>query len=346
MADSHSDDETPSQNPTNTMMSILKSLNEGFNELKNNSKKQEARMSALENKLTKPPPETVHAQAPGSQGHGQANRAPVAATDGGDNCSVGDLFEASQLSMEEMEEPVDLLEFEMDDIITTDTMGPEINNDLAGSLKKSLLGTDDKEKLNNLIANNPRPSNLPELVVPMMNKEVKAESIHVINKESQLCALHKNVTAALSIMTEVVNDVGKSEGRRLERKEIFNKSSQVISLLAATHKGITFARKLNVKHSLAQNIQHLCSKDHVDSTRRRDNDQIFEEDLSNEVDFAFRRQRVAQKIAPKNYKGRGRGQYRNPRSRGVGKSQTYKNRSRGGSATRGRGRARPRAPHF
>ena len=238
------------------------------------------------------------------------------------------------------------LVLERNDIITSVEFGADINEELAYSIKKSLLATDDKVKLSKLIENNPRPGNLPELAVPVMNKEVKPENIHVINKESALSGLHRNVTAALSIMCEIVNDVGKSEGRKLERKDIFEKSSQVVSLLASTHKGLTFSRKMNVKHSLASNIQHLCSREHIDSVKRRTNEELFEEDLGNEVDCAFRRQRIAHKIVPKNYRGRGRGQNRNLPPRSVGKYTKPKSKNRNDSVSRGRGRGRPRTPHF
>ena len=128
------------------------------------------------------------------------------------------------------------------------------------------------------------------------------------------------------------------------REELFDKSNEVICLLASTHKDLTMSRKMNIKQSISHNLQHLCTRDHVEKRNRRYNEDLFEEDLGCEIDAAVRAKRVVQKVGSKNGMGRGRGYNRNPPRRGVGK-MNYKKKNQSRSSSKGRGHARSNAQH-
>lgn len=335
MADA-SEDERPStpHNNDSVILAMLKTINGNLNELKDNDKKQEARMDSLERRVALPPSENAHSQSNDDQNMSDND----------------DFFQPSQKSLgkadEDLRQDCPHMEFSFEDIISSAKVGEDIDERLAVSLKKALLGVDDREKLAKLIEKNPRPGNLPELVVPTLNKEIKPDNLHINSKENQLCGIQRNITSALSILIEILQDVGKSDDRKLERGDIYAKTNQTISLLASSHKSLTMARKLNVKYTLASGIQHLCTKEHVDNSKRRRNEELFEEDLGNEVETAFRMRRMVQKVAPKNLRGRGRGQFRNPQPRGgrLNSNQFQGNKKRSGSSSRGRGRGRLLGP--
>ena len=341
MADSEDEHRSPpSRNDSAQLLAMMKAMSDNVNELKDNGRKQEARLNSLEKKLTAPPSDNNVAH----------NSQSMHVDEGSDN---DDYFQPSQKSFGKADEVlVDVspqMEFQFEDIISEVKVGENVDDQLVVSLQRALLGVDDKEKLAKMVEKNPRPGNLPELVVPMLNKEIKPD-MHIINKENQLCGIQRNVTTALSILIELLNDVGKSEDRKFERADIYSKTNQAITMLMSSHKGLTMARKMNVKYSLARGIQHLCTRDHVDHSKRRRNEDLFEEDLSCEVETSFRMSRTVQKVASKNGqgRGRGRGQFRFPQAaaRGVGRTYQYSNKKKSGSSTKGRGRGRPLGPQF
>ena len=329
------DDEDQNTDTSKTMLALMKSLNQSFNELKSQNNDVVSRLEALE-KAHPPPPTPT----------------PAVAHDISDQASIGDAFENSHDS--DNEGAVEALAWEIDDTIAANHLGPEVADGVANFITKSMLGVDDKAKIEQIHVDNPRPSNVPALVVPELNKEIKISDINVTIKDGQLASVQRSVCTAMSILGDIVSDIGIGDpsSRKYERQQVFEKTNQVLSLLAASHKGISMARKLNVKPVLAPNLQFLCTSNHIKHEENRSsNTFLFDEDLGCEVDKAFRMNKISSKVS-KNFKATFRG---GRSSRDSGRGAPYQKRdwrsnrpSRGSGPKdrglpRGRGRGRGRA---
>ena len=306
-----------------TLLTIVKSLNETVNEMRKESVDVAKRLQAIEASQCRSPPQA---------------QADIRA-------EQSDLFERSEevhLSEAEAESEVDM---EASNIVQTKNTGDSIKNKLAVTLNEGLVGVDDNLVLNKLHEANLRPSNLPNLIVPKLNEEIQVSDTTLI-KENNLCSVQKNLCTAITIMSRILDDQGKVN-HKFTREDIFNKTNDAISILMTTYKDVTFSRKLNIKHLLSDNIKHLCTKKHINEDERSSNSRLFEEDLGHELDKAVKSRRVARKIS-KNYRGRApsRGSFRFGNGKGQSVRGNYlKNRGlRGGGVAR-RGRPQGPKPH-
>ena len=329
MADSHSDKEETSD----TVVSLLKSLNDTVTKLDRRIVSLENDMKNHDNHSNPPSPRTsVHAHE----------------DDRIHNAHTHTAFEPSLPSENEEDDSESELTFK--DTIFAKNVGDNINEPLAQALQISLLGVDDTKKIMNIHENNPRPGNVTGLIVPELNKEIGAtdKPISVTSKENQLCGIQRNLCTAISILSNILNDVGKRKNRTLSREDIFQKTNDAVSVLAAAHKGVNLARKMNIKPILSQNIQFLCTKSHTSEEDRSSNKFLFDEDLGSECDKAYKQRRVIHRIS-KNFGAQGRGSFRNGAGRGSSQIQrgvSARSRSQRGRSysRRGRGNPYPRTP--
>ena len=263
MADKDSEGERETQA---TMLALLNTLNDNVNKVMNQNKKFEERINSLENNHSTPP----------------SPKASETHEDARDN-----LFEDSDKEDTDDDSELDLT---FQDTIFQKKVGENIREPLANAIQMSLLGVDDTKKLVNIHEQNHRPGNVAGLIVPELNKEIVStdKTPAITAKENQLCGIQRNVCTAISIMTNILNDVGKSKNRTLMREDIFHKTNDAISVLAAAHKGLNLARKMNVKPVLSHNIQYLCTKAYSVEEDRSTNSLLFDEDLGNECDKAIR----------------------------------------------------------
>ena len=309
------------------MVSLMRSLNESVKTLdesvktlKNDNKVILDRLEALE-----APP----------QGHTGSLKEPVSSIRIRESQSR-DIFEASsELSGNDSE-----VDIEAHSISFNTKTGPKIGNKLADTLNHDLVSQDDGTQIMKLREDYVRPENLPNLTVPKMNEEI-TPSDFVLHKEQNLCNIQQGINTAIAVLTDVLNDQSKVK-HKYNRHDIFNKTNDAVSMLMHTHKTVTLARKMNIKHMLQNNIQHLCTKKHVKDVNRKSNNELFEEDLSNEIDRSFRNKKVTNKVT-KNFRSgapQGTPQFR------FGQNHRTSSRDRvalrGGVSRRSRGRIQSR----
>ena len=307
------------------MVSLMRSLNESVKTLddsvktlKGDNKAIIERLEALE---APPPRNSGSLKEPDSPLYGRESR---------------DIFEASASEMSGTDSEIDI---EAHSISFNTKTGPKIGNKLADTLNNDLVSQEDGTQIVKLREDYNRPENLPNLTVPKMNEEIIPTDF-VLQKEQNLCNVQQGITTAITVLTDILNDQSKVK-HKYNRHDIFNKTNDAVSMLMHTHKNVTLARKMNVKHMLQNNIQHLCTKKHAKDANRKSNTELFEEDLSNEVDRSFRNRKVTNKVT-KNLRGGAQG---TPHFR-FGQNHRMSSRDRGalrgGASKRSRGRIQTR----
>ena len=264
----------------NSVMALLKSMNESLSDIKEQNKALSQRVEKLEKKRLpspslKEPKEVPEPVSLSDQEHDQDD-------------------DAFQVSEEEKLDSDSDLELDFNDTIFSKKVGDNLNEKLAKAIDTSLLGTDDYEKMRRIYEENARPNNITSLIVPELNKEISVNDLQVMNKEKQLANVQRQVCTAMSILGDVMNDVGKNKNRKYDREKIFSKANEAMCVLATTHKSISYSRKLNIKSVLSPNLQFLCYKDQQKETRFS-NDFLFEEDLGTELEKVIRTKRVSNK---------------------------------------------------
>ena len=210
---------------------------------------------------------------------------------------------------------------------------------MAITLNNGLVSQDDGTQIMKLREEYNRPENLPNLMVPKLNEEL-APSDFALQKEVNLINVQQGITTAISALTEVLDDQSKVK-HKLSRHDIFKKTNDAVSMLMNTHKNVTLARKMNVKYMLQNNIQHLCTKKHAKEENRRSNEELFEEDLGNELERSLRRRKVTNKVT-KNFRSGAKG---TPQFRfGQNQKISFRDRValRGGVSKKSRGRIQTR----
>lgn len=344
MADS---DHENSNDSSSQMLSFMKTMTEGFNDIKQQNKSMMARLEVLENKRS--PPST----ASDAMQCAQKTNGSASVTSEQIRNEVDDLFEASEAEEEVRGDNVPIqkepeLEFTVTDTIFSKKTGTSISEGLSSLINRSLLGVDDKTKIDEILDAHPRPYNTEALIVPELNKEIKILDTNIEVKDNQLCRLQKNVCGATAILAEILSDVGKESDRKLTRYDIFKKGNEALCLLAAAHKGVTMARKLNLKQTLAYNIQYLCTKQHNNDNPKRSNAFLFDEDLGYEVDKAVREKKVSQRVSKnfqtgnKRFPNRDQGKF--PRRGGQNKDyRKYPYSRNRGQSSKARNHSRPKA---
>ena len=247
-----------------------------------------------------------------------------------------DVFEASETMMESDEE-VDL---QINSFSCQTKVGPKLGAQLAKMLDSDLVGQTDVTQIAKIRDEHPRPENVVNLRVPKLNEEIVLTD-NDKNKESILVGLQQEVTTALILLAELMDDQSRTN-HKFTRQDIFSKANDVTSILMHTHKEITLARKQNVKSVLQSGLHNICTKQYMKETDRCNNHVLFEEDLGVELDRNIRKKRIINKIS-KNFRG---GNRRFPQQAQKYRYQTQfpQNTSRGRGALRGgefkRGRGR------
>ena len=243
-----------------------------------------------------------------------------------------DVFEASETMMESDEE-VDL---QINSFSCQTKVGPKLGAQLAKMLDSDLVGQTDVTQIAKIRDEHPRPEN----VIPKLNEEIVLTD-NDKNKEAILVGLQQEVTTALILLAELMDDQSRTN-HKYTRQDIFSKANDVTSILMHTHKEITLARKQNVKSVLQSGLHNICTKQHMKESDRCSNHVLFEEDLGVELDRNIRKKRIINKIS-KNFRG---GNRRFPQQAQKFRYQTqfHQNTSRGRGALRGgefkRGRGR------
>ena len=302
------------------VLSMLKTINDSVTSLKNDNKELRERLESLE---TPPPASGVvrNSNMRITQEHDNDSQSGVSMGD------AGRIFEASMPSEN------DDVDIQPHSITFPNKVGPNLGFQLANMINNDLVGQDDMAQLRQIHEKYVRPENIPNLVVPKLNEEVNPTDT-VLTRETGLCNIQQNITSAISIIADLIDDQSKTS-HKYTRQDIFNKANETLSVLIHTHKSVSLSRKQNVKHLLKDNIQFLCTKKHDKETRKRSNRELFEEDLGNEVDRAYRNKKVMNKVA-KNYRGGasapqrfsfGQGQRSFSRGRGALRGGVLKKRS-------------------
>ena len=230
--------------------------------------------------------------------------------------------------------------------------GPKIGSKVAQFLNNDIVNQDDMTKIQKLREEYCRPANVPNLTVPKMNSEINPSDT-VLVKELNLVNIQQDINSALFILADVLNDQSKVK-HTYSRHDIYSKTNQAASLLMHTHKNVSFARKLNVKHMLKDSIQHLCTKKHIKEDKRRSNTELFEEDLSLELDKCYKQRKVTTKVTKSFTSGQFSKNFRNGAQRTPFRfgNQNYARgkaprrdvlNNRGRVQNRGRGQKRPSA---
>ena len=218
-------------------------------------------------------------------------------------------------------------------------IGPKLGAQLALTLNNDLVSQDDLTKVTKLREDYARPENIPNLRVPKLNEELVLSDSD-LTKELVLTNIQQDVTTAITIIADLLNDQSKVN-HKYSRQDIFNKANEAASMLMHTHKDISLARKLNVKNILQPSLHSLCTRKHMKESGRTNNTWLFEEDLGGEIDKNVRNKKIVNKVT-KNFRNGGQ---RSPmgvqryryQQKGRGRGQTQY-ASRGGAPMRGRGR--------
>ena len=264
-------------NREETMLNILKSLEDSVKTLKEDNRSIVERLERVENPK----------EASGAVREHSAHESGSFANADDDV----DIFEQSDVEPMNSESETDLQANSFAREVVT---GPKLGAQLANTINNGLISQDNVEKVTQLHDKFVRPVNIPNLRVPKMNEEVIVTD-HDLTKENQLIQIQQNVTTAICIIADILNDQSKVN-HKFTREEIFNKTNDVSSLLIHTHKEISLARKLNVKPLLQSSLHGLCTKKHMTSSSLTSNRFLFEEDLGDEVDKSFKKRKVVQKV--------------------------------------------------
>ena len=312
MADSESD----------SVLTILKSLNEAVKTLKDDSTQLASRLDQLE-----APPR---------------NSGVVKTVVNNDIVNVEsedrNIFEASENDNVESDIEIDL---QLHSFACQAKVGPKLGAQLAHIIDSDLVAHIDMSNIIRLREDHPRPENIPNLRVPKLNEEILPADSE-LHKEQVLVGIQQDVTTALTLMAELMDDQSRTN-HKYSRQDIFAKANDVAAILMHTHKEITLARKQNVKSMLQSGLHSICTRKHMKETERTSNVTLFEEDLGGEVDKNLRKKRIINKIS-KNYQS---GNQRFPQSVQRFRFRPYPSRGRGaprGDAyKRGRGRGQPQS---
>merc|ERR1712154_293186 len=102
--------------------------------------------------------------------------------------------------------------------------------------------------------------------------------------ENERGLVQKDMCTALAILANVLADLGKRKNRAVGREDFFSKLNEVVSVLAAFLKSVSYARKLNVKSFLHEDLHVLCTKKSI--TEKKTNDLLFGEDMGKTAEEA------------------------------------------------------------
>ena len=264
------------------VLARLKELQDAMNSMRDDNKEIKERLEIIENPKVE------------ASGLVREHSAHSGASEAVDEV---DIFEHSE------EEPCDV-ESETDLVANSfacDVVeGPKLGAQLADTINKGLVSQDDPKKVTQLHDSYVRPVNIPNLRVPKLNEEVIVTD-HNLTKENQLISIQQNITTALCIVADILNDQSKVN-HKYTREDIFNKSNEISSLLIHTHKEVSLARKHNVKDLLQSSLHGLCTKKHA-SASFVTNKFLFEEDLGDEVTKNAQKRQVIQKVSKNSHRG-------------------------------------------
>ena len=197
------------------------------------------------------------------------------------------------------EEEGDEIDLQFLSRVKSAVQGPPVNASLAEKINEALLKVSDTQELLEIHDANPGPANIAALKVPEMNPEVKIPSPSpTAQKENELGLIQKDMVTAMAILTNILGDLGKKKNREMGREELFSKINEVVSVLAASHKSVSYARKLNVKFLLHEDLQVLCTKKSI--TEKKNNDLLFGEDMGKTAEEARKLRNLVMKTKSKN----------------------------------------------
>ena len=181
----------------------------------------------------------------------------------------------------------------------TKPQGPPISDELADQFQLTLLHVTDVEAIKTIHDLNLSPSNVGALKVPDLNPEVRiAPMSTVAQTENVLAIVQKDICTAMSISANLLSDLGKRKNRKLGREEMFALLNDTVSVLAASHKSLSFARRLNVKNLLNENLHILCTKKALEE--RKNNDLLFGDDMGKQAEEAKKQKELVMKTQAKN----------------------------------------------
>ena len=229
-----------------TLVSMLKSLDENMKSLNVTIRERLDNLEA--------PPQASGVVKDSFKEHVAQDSGSVANTNGDDK-----IFEESDNeSIMDAESETDL---QAQSFACQSKIGPKLGAQLALTLNNDLVSQDDLTKVTKLREDYARPENIPNLRVPKVNEELVLSDSD-LTKELVLTDIQQDVTTAITIIADLLNDQSKVN-HKYSRQDIFNKANEAASMLMHTHKDISLARKLNVKNILQPSLHSLCTRKHM-----------------------------------------------------------------------------------